>query len=166
MDQSQPAGGQGKELTEALHIRAAQRGEAETLSALALASKASWGYPAEMVEAFVEELTLAEAAIVENTVAVCVSGDEILGFYRLVVEGREGEVADCFVSPEAQRRGVGAALMSHLMAAAKAAGVTRLELQSDPYAEGFYAAMGFKKFSQSESDSIPGRYLPVMEMKL
>ena len=131
-----------------------------------MASKASWGYPAEMVAAFVEELTLSEAAIVKDTVAVCVSGDEILGFYRLLLEGEEGEVGDCFVSPAAQRRGVGAALMTHLKEAAEAAGVKRLEVQSDPYAEGFYAAMGFTRFGQSESDSIPGRYLPIMEMRL
>lgn len=119
-----------------------------------------------MVKAFEAELTVTETAIVDDTVAVCVSGDEILGFYRLLVEGEDGEVGDCFVSPEAQRRGVGAALMDHLKAAARAAGVKRLEVQSDPYAEGFYAAMGFTTFSKSESDSIPGRYLPLMEMEL
>ena len=119
-----------------------------------------------MVASFAEELTLEEAAIVKDTVAVCVSGGEILGFYRLLVEGEEGAVCDCFVSPEAQRRGVGAALMDHLKEAARTAGVKRLEVQSDPYAEGFYEAMGFTRCGQSESDSIPGRYLPVLEMAL
>ena len=119
-----------------------------------------------MVKAFEAELTVTETAIVENTVAVCVSGDEILGFYRLIVAGEEAEVADCFVSPDAQRQGVGAALMAHLKHAARAAGAKRLELQSDPHAEPFYEAMGFTTFSKSESDSIPGRYLPLMEMAL
>ena len=166
MDCRQPAGGQGKELTRGHHIRDAQPGEAGALTQLARASKASWGYPQEMVKAFEAELTVSETAIVEDTVAVCASGDEILGFYRLIVEGEEAEVADCFVSPAAQRQGVGAALMAHLLERAKSAGAKRIELQSDPYAEGFYAAMGFTTFSRSESDSIPGRYLPLMEMTL
>ncbi len=119
-----------------------------------------------MVKAFEAELTVTETAIVEDTVAVCVSGEDILGFYRLVAEGDEGEVADCFVSPAAQRQGVGAALMAHLKEAARGQGVKRLELQSDPYAEDFYVAMGFTRFSQSESGSIPGRFLPLMEMQL
>ncbi len=102
----------------------------------------------------------------EDTVAVCVSGGEVLGFYRLVVTGPEGEVADCFVSPTAQRQGVGAALMQHLKDAALAKGVKRLELQSDPHAEPFYLALGYVRFGQSPSGSIPGRYLPLMEMRL
>ncbi|NNF79717.1 MAG: hypothetical protein HKN05_16970, partial [Rhizobiales bacterium] len=47
-----------------------------------------------MVQAFKAELTLTETAIVNDTVAVCVSGDEILGFYRLILDGKEAEVAD------------------------------------------------------------------------
>ena len=119
-----------------------------------------------MVQAFEAELTVAETAIVKDTVAVCVCGDEILGFYRLIVEREEAEVADCFVSPSALRQGVGAVLMSHLREAAQDAGVKRLVVQSDPYAEGFYEAMGYKRFSQSPSGSIPGRYLPLLEMVL
>ncbi|MCP5085005.1 MAG: GNAT family N-acetyltransferase [Alphaproteobacteria bacterium] len=117
-----------------------------------------------MLKAFEAELTVTETAIVEDTVAVCVSGDEILGFCRLVVDGEEGEVADCFVSPCALRQGVGAALMTHLKDAARAAGVKRLEVQSDPYAEKFYLTMGYTRFSQSPSGSVPGRCLPLLEM--
>ncbi len=130
------------------------------------ASKASWGYSDEMLREFEAELTLTETAIVEDTVAVCVSGGDTLGFYRLVVDGAEGEVADCFVSPSALRQGVGAALMQHLKEVAVAKGVNRLELQSDPHAEAFYVALGYVRFGQSPSGSIPGRYLPMMEMRL
>ena len=119
-----------------------------------------------MLREFEAELTVTETAIVEDTVAVCVSGDDIRGFYRLVVEGTEGEVADCFVNPSALRQGVGAALMQHLKEAALAMGVKRLELQSDPYAEPFYLAQGYVRFGQSPSGSVPGRQLPMMEMLL
>ena len=119
-----------------------------------------------MLQAFEAELTVTETAIVKDTVAVCVSGEEILGFYRLIVEGEEAEVADCFVSPSALRQGVGAALMTHLKEAALAKGVKRLEVQSDPFAEGFYLALGYTRFSQSPSGSVPDRYLPLLELVL
>ncbi len=102
----------------------------------------------------------------EDTVAVCVSGADTLGFYRLVVEGAEGEVADCFVNPSALRQGVGAALMQHLKEVAVAKGVKRLVLHSDPHAEPFYLSLGYVRFGQSPSGSIPGRYLPLMELTL
>lgn len=119
-----------------------------------------------MLEAFRDEMTVPEAAIVDDTVAVYVSGDEILGFYWLVLDDKDAEVENFYVHPSAQRQGVGAALMIHLKETAKAAGAERIEVQSDPHAEGFYKAMGYTRFGQSPSGSIPGRYLPLLEMML
>ncbi len=140
--------------------------EAGALTELARASKASWGYPQDLLAQMEAELTVPEAAIVDDTVAVCVSGDDIVGFYWLVLEGRKAEVENCYVSPAAQRQGVGAALMNHLKDTAKAAGALHIKVQSDPHAEGFYEAMGYTRCGQSPSGSIPGRFLPVLEMSL
>ena len=41
-----------------------------------------------------------------------------------------------------------------------------LNIQSDPYAERFYLKQGCTKVGQRESDSIPGRFLPLLQYKL
>jgi hypothetical protein len=51
-------------------------------------------------------------------------------------------------------------LWAHLEDAARAAGATRLEVDSDPHAEGFYRAMGMHRAGEAPSGSIPGRMLP------
>lgn len=42
----------------------------------------------------------------------------------------------------------------------------RLVCQSDPFAEGFYLAMGMSRIGERASASIPGRKLPLLEMTL
>jgi hypothetical protein len=39
-------------------------------------------------------------------------------------------------------------------------GAVRVELDSDPFAVGFYEAMRCEVFGETPSDSIPGRMLP------
>ena len=47
-----------------MNIRPAQGHEAEALSALALKAKANWGYPADTIESWKQELTISAQAIV------------------------------------------------------------------------------------------------------
>jgi GNAT superfamily N-acetyltransferase len=65
-----------------------------------------------------------------------------------------------FVVPEAVRSGLGRRLWAHLERTARALGATRLEVDSDPHAEGFYLAMGMRRTGQAASGSIAGRMLP------
>ena len=65
-----------------------------------------------------------------------------------------------FVAPATLRGGLGRRLWAHLEDAARAPGVRRLEVDSDPHAEGFYTAMGMRRIGEAPSGSIPGRMLP------
>lgn len=60
-----------------------------------------------MQEQFKDELTITATAIMEDTVAVCISGEELLGFCQLCVSGKEAELAELFVSPDLKRNGIG-----------------------------------------------------------
>ncbi len=71
-----------------------------------------------------------------------------------------------FVAPEALRSGLGAGCGRISSDTARAIGATRLEVDSDPHAEGFYRAMGMRRTGQAASGSIAGRMLPHLVKEL
>lgn len=150
---------------EAITVREARADEAEALTELAMRAKASWGYDAAFMAACREELTITPAKMARWRVWVADAGDEIAGMVALSLDGG-AEVEDFFVEPAFQGRGVGAALMAELIAAARAAGATALEVDADPNAEAIYTRLGFTTIGRSPSGSIPGRFLPRMRRPL
>jgi GNAT superfamily N-acetyltransferase len=71
-----------------------------------------------------------------------------------------------FVAPDVLRSGLGRRLWAHLEDTARAAGARRLEVDSDPHAEGFYLAMAMRRIGDAPSGSIPGRMLPHLAKEL
>ena len=148
-------------------IRRARPVEAGVLSALALRSKAHWGYDADFLAACRDDLTLSPDEIATSTVYVFDGADAPLGFYRLVVQDDDvAELDDLFVEPTAMGQGVGRRLWRHAVAIAKNLGCSEMVWQSDPQAEGFYLAMGAQRAGESESTVTPGRMLPLMRFRL
>ena len=146
-------------------VRAARAEEADALTELALRAKASWGYDAAFMAACRAELTMTPARMAAWQVWVAEADGEIAGMIALnLAEG--AEVEDFFVAPAFQRRGVGGVLMATLLAACRAAGATTLMVDADPNAEAIYARLGFRTVGLSPSGSVPGRWLPRMEMNL
>ena len=148
-------------------IRRARPAEAGILSALALRSKAHWGYDADFLAACRDDLTLSPDEIATSTVYVFDAGDTPSGFYRLVVQD-DGVAAldDLFVEPAAMGQGVGKRLWRHAVSTARKLGCSEMVWQSDPQAEGFYLAMGARRAGDSESTVTPGRMLPLMRFRL
>ena len=70
------------------------------------------------------------------------------------------------MAPEALRAGLGGRLWTHLEDTARAAGARRLEVDSDPHAQGFYRAMGMHRAGQAPSGCIAGRMLPHLAKQL
>ncbi len=148
-----------------MQLRAARSDEAAALTTLALRSKAHWGYDAAFMDACRDELTITEAEIAAGGL-ICLDADQqLVGFYGLtpVSEGRV-ELAYLFVEPAHIGRGCGRALMAHAIEAARAAGARVLEIQGDPHAAAFYQAAGAVLVGERESDSVPGRMLPLFEV--
>ncbi len=144
-------------------IRPARPEEAEILTELAIRSKGHWGYDAAFLAACRAELTFS-AEDLSNALSFVVDGpDGPAGFYRLLVrDDGMGELDDLFVDPAAIGRGVGKRLWEHAVAQAAALGCKELTIQSDPFAEGFYRAMGAERIGELESGSVPGRRLPLL----
>lgn len=152
-------------------IRAARPDEAAQLSALALRSKAHWGYDAAFLEASREELTLDPERITERRTQVAVSREpetdgQLLGFGTIEGAPPAGELAMLFVDPPAIGTGVGGALFSRLSELALDLGFHRLTIAADPNAEPFYLARGAVRIGGVPSGSIPGRVLPLLAVAL
>ena len=148
-------------------IRRAHPAEAGILSALALRSKAHWGYDADFLAACRDDLTLSADDIANSTVFVCDGVVAPLGYYRLVVQDDGvAELDALFVEPAAMGQGVGRRLWRHAVSTAAKRGCSEMVFQSDPQAEGFYLAMGAQRAGDSESTVTPGRMLPLMRFHL
>ena len=116
-----------------------------------------------------EELTVT-ADMIQSTgleYYVATQGEETIGFYALASGSpQEWELEALFVEPRMIGTGAGKTLLHHAAARARASGVSAMEIQGDPHAEGFYLAMGATPVGFRESQSIPGRQLPVYRLNL
>ncbi|MEV5947590.1 GNAT family N-acetyltransferase [Streptomyces sp. NPDC051993] len=143
-------------------IRPARATEARMLTAVALRSKAHWGYDAELMEACREELTVAANEVTRRRAMVADRDGHILGFTTLEEEPPTGVLGMMFVDPRAIGQGIGRLLFEHTIAAGRDLGFTQLTIDADPNAEPFYRAMGAVRVGNVPSGSIAGRVLPQM----
>jgi len=148
----------------AVTLRPAVSAAADALSRLALRSKGHWGYDDEFLGTCRAELTLRPEQCDSVHTVVAGRGDALLGFYRLAGEAPVAELADLFVDPTAIGRGVGATLLADAVDRARALGTSRLVIDADPHAAGFYLRMGARRVGSVASSSIVGRELPRLEL--
>ncbi|SDN40243.1 GNAT family N-acetyltransferase [Allokutzneria albata] len=154
----------GNEIT----LRPARADEAGALSALAQRSKAHWGYDAEFMAAVRAELTYTGERLSESLFVVAEREGEVLGFFSLDGTGPRGELGNLWVDPPHIGTGIGRLLWTDAVRTARNMGWTELVLDAEPYAEGFYFAMGAREIGVVTSGSLPGRTLrqlmfPLME---
>lgn len=148
-------------------IRAAQPDEADTLTELALAAKAVWGYDEAFMAACRAELTVTPVEMERDPTYVALVDDALAGFYALTrLTDDDVELAYLFVQPAMHRQGVGRALMDHARGVAMDQGYTSLVIVGDPHAELFYLSIGAVPAGTTPSDSIPGRRLPTFRLDL
>ena len=151
-----------------ISLRAARPGEADALSALAQRSKAHWGYDAEFMAAVRAELTYTAERLAGGGFTVAERNGEVLGFYSLDGPGPRGELGNLWVDPPHIGTGLGRLMWTDAVRTARILGWTALVLDAEPYAEGFYFAMGAREIGVVTSGSLPGRTLrqlmfPLME---
>lgn len=148
-------------------LRPAHVAEADALSALAVRSKAHWGYSSEFMAACRDELEVHVRDIAASRVTVAEGVGGILGFYWLgPVRAGSCELEALFVEPAAIGQGVGRALLDAAARAAHAEGARSLTIQADPNAEAFYLRAGARRVGERASGSIPGRMLPLLALDL
>lgn len=146
-------------------IRPARLDELDALTQLAMRSKAVWGYSEQFMAACRDELTMTKDELGELFVREVDS--EVVGVYSLQrLSETHAELGYLFVEPAQLRRGHGRALIVDAMRRGAALGYTTLVIQGDPHAVDFYVAVGAKQIGTRESDSVPGRFLPLFELDL
>ncbi len=144
-----------------LIIRKAETSESDYLSDLALRSKSYWGYSREFMIACKEELQVTEKKMSKLHYWIAQNEDGIAGFYALeFLSESEYELEALFVDPKYIGNGFGKMLVAHAKSSAKILGARKLVIQGDPNASKFYLAAGGVLTGESESGSIPGRFLP------
>ena len=149
-------------------LRDITRDDLPAISALGIRSKASWGYPEEMMRVFREELTINEAEFDSLLVAKLAERDgATAGYFSLKAKPGNGiELEHLFVEPEQFEKGVGTRLLAEAVSCAVKLGHRELTLIADPFAESFYTKHGAEVIGQHASTDIPGRFIPIMRMAL
>lgn len=149
-------------------IRDARPDEAELLSELAVRSKSHWGYSQAFLESCRSELAVDASRLGSDDYRCKVADGRsgILGFYT-VEQVSEGiyELEALFVEPEHIGTGIGRTLVQHAIRSLSECGASRLIIQGDPNASHFYVAAGARQIGYRESNSIPGRQLPLFEIQ-
>jgi len=142
--------------------------ECPDLTRIAHAAKAHWGYPAEWLRRWAPQLTIEPAALLRHEVRVL--RDEAgrpRGFYALGRVGDEATLEHLWLDPAMIGRGFGRVLYQDAIAHARALGASRLTIESDPFAEGFYRRMGAVPIGRVAAHlDDTERWLPLLEVRL
>ena len=146
-------------------IVSAKSTDAQVLTQIALESKAHWGYTAEQLKSWTEDLTVLPETFDSWRGSKFMIANEIAGFYLLNrVNARTCYLEFLFVRPKFIGKNIGKQLIVHAITSCRTNNCEVLNVLSDPNAESFYLKHGFKTMYQTES-SIPGRFLPEMEIQ-
>lgn len=147
-------------------IRTAHPSEAETLSRIAQLAKAHWGYAAADLARWKADLTFSPASINRWPTAVAEIEEEIVGVCQLTFVDNQATVEHLWVLPSQMSRGVGRGLLEWAKTAVSQRGLTRLIIDSDPHAAGFYEACGAVRIGETRAplDGQPNRIRPLLQL--
>ena len=115
------------------------------------------------LEAHPEVLVLEPGAVTDRRMRVAVGADGRLLGFSTVLPGEDGavELDALFVEPDLLRAGVGRLLVEDLVALARQAGVTRVDVTANLRAVGFYERVGFVGTGE-----VPTLFGPALRMHL
>src|SRR5262249_22322652 len=142
-------------------IRRARPGEAGALTELALASKASWGYPASFMARCRAALTVEPKLLRQRLFRLAEAEGGVLGFYGFEPEADGIGLSHLFIRPGSMGQGIGRALWLDAVEHARAGGHGCMIIVGDPNAAGFYLAMGATAAGARPSEVDPTRPLPL-----
>lgn len=143
-------------------IRPAAIGDIDALTDLALRSKAWWGYDETFIEKCRDELTLTTERIAVEDIRVAEMDGVIIGFVSVM----DGSLEDLFVEPDRIGAGTGSALFEVAKTITRDDGHRTLRIEADPNAARWYRSKGAIDIGEIPSGSIPGRMLPLLELRL
>lgn len=147
-------------------IRRARPQEAEALRELAHRSKAHWPYSPDFLTRVRPLLVLDADDVRHGEVWILEEAGTLVGWHRVTLHGARAELEDLWLEPARIGTGRGRQLFEHAVAVARRHRATHLEWDAEPYAEGFYRAMGGVEIGRTPSMAEAGRTLPRMRLEL
>lgn len=154
-------------MTGQIEILPAEGTDARRLSEIAFAAKGYWDYPAEWLNEWRPQLTFSEDDVANGTFFKLNADGNICGFYVLADVDGKMWLEHLWLDPDSIGKGFGRKLFEHSMQTARDLGASSVNIESDPNAEGFYAAMGAVRIGESRSTILGSeRSLPLLEIKL
>lgn len=148
-----------------LCLRPARPDEGPALSALAFDAKAALGYAPAQMKRWREALCIDPGSCVAWVAELA---GEAVGTVAWMIDGQRAELTDLWVRPDCQRSGVGARLLALAVAQLRQQGVTRVHIDAEPSAAGFYGRSGARLIGSVPApiDGDPGRQRPQFELNL
>ena len=107
-----------------------------------MAAKAHWGYSAQQLALWREDLTVSMETFHVRPVCVADVDNLMVGFAQVATDVQPWELWALWVQPSHMGRGIGKRLLEWASALAASGGQAQLAIDSDPHAEGFYRACG------------------------
>ena len=144
-------------------FRRATPADAVGLTELTLASKAYWGYDQDFMDRARPSLTVTRDYLDANECWIAESDEDAVGWFSLVRQTGGVLLDNFFVDPAHIGSGVGRLMWQESLARAEASGATRLTLEADPNAAGFYEQMGARLIGSVRAP-ITNRELPLYEV--
>jgi GNAT superfamily N-acetyltransferase len=111
-------------------------------------------------------LQLDEDDLAAHEVHVLERDGVALGWHRVTFHGDRAELEDLWLEPALIGKGHGRMLFDHASELARGHGARALEWDAEPFARGFYEAMGGTEIGRTPSAAEPGRTLPRMRLEL
>jgi predicted N-acetyltransferase YhbS len=124
-------------------VRRSEPGDLPAMAAVFRRASLSNEDDRPLLDARPDLLELAEPAT-GSVSLVAVSGERVVGFATASPEEGWLELVDLFVDPDEGRRGVARALVQAVAEAGRACGSSRIEVDANPHAVGFYERVGFR----------------------
>jgi ribosomal protein S18 acetylase RimI-like enzyme len=149
-----------------LTIRGGRPDDAAALTALAIRSKASWGYDDAFMRKAHGDMRVTAPDIQSSHCLVAEHDGAICGYVLTFVNAEGALLRDLFIDPAYFGRGLGRELFQRAIAHARECHARRVVLHADPNARGFYERLGMQCTSEVNSSVVRGRKLPVMELIL
>ena len=150
-----------------VQIARAQPTDAPTLSSIAWAAKAHWGYPSHWMERWREQLTITPEFVAANETFAAVIAGQMIAFCALFETAEMLRLEHLWVLPERIGQGIGRRLFTHAAESAASRGARSLTIEADPHAEPFYRHLGAVQIGTIASE-IDGhhRELPLLVFDL
>ena len=137
--------------------------DAFLLTTIAKAAKASWGYEEALLNLWANDLTITPELVIKWHTYTAMEGDNIVGFCMIHTNCSPPEIEHLWIEPNHQGKGIGKSLL-HFALNDVANDFSTIGVTSDPFAEAFYARMGFVKTHEIPSKP-EGRRLPYLLLK-